>query len=812
MNLCTAVTLLPASAARDWKSGASNLMDVNSRPLNEVVVNLLPTPKASDGTHGGPNQRDSSGRYYLPGQAVRVGEGWLGSNGKDYGPAVRRWEEITGHPAPCPTEPGAKGNRRLSPAFSEWMMGLEPGWVTDIVTARNDALHVIGNGVVPRQAEAAFRFLMDDENWTEDMDDIEAVELNGPTKDQDRKPDKPRGKCTGCAFEYQLGTARTGEHKGELVIRKHNSRTGPGLCTGSQQPPEPTYEELEDAVRATAVARLSRDVVGVAPGGTPIVADPFMMPVPYAVPHDRTNAGDGGDQGVQPPQVHPGNGVSGVDGGAGPGRLRADQRERQVGDGAPADVSAMGGGDSREAVDRSPVQEHDLRGPGSPGSGDAVGEQPTGYGSGGIPQREEDALSAGAPVRRSEHAVRESGVRTDVSNLPRGSQSAVPAPQEDPFVSPGAASDIPESTVTVSGQPEPDRDSYGRYRIHGVSHTRATTFAKLGANTKAIEAWNERNVVRGLTLRPDLLMLANGLEVKKDRQSLNSIAAQAKDAAGSKVAANIGTAYHAFSERLDAGLLALGDIPPQYKPRVLQYLETITCAGLTTRPEWIERTTAVRADQVGAPLPVAGTLDRIFQLPDGSLVIGDLKTGSDLSYGEMEIEVQLALYAHGVNTHGLFDWNTKTWEDAGTWSANGVRTDIAIVVHLPADGDGCTLYVADIERGWRDAQRLGPLQASLKEKKRFRTLTAADLAPRPTVPAPVGRDEVSRVMALMNPVIEPPDSHWEHAKGLFSSAPDQAAIAQLYQLALDSGRFHTDQLAVLVGLGKDRLNELAKQR
>jgi hypothetical protein len=34
--------LLPTPAARDWKSGESNLIGTNSRPLNEVVVNLLP--------------------------------------------------------------------------------------------------------------------------------------------------------------------------------------------------------------------------------------------------------------------------------------------------------------------------------------------------------------------------------------------------------------------------------------------------------------------------------------------------------------------------------------------------------------------------------------------------------------------------------------------------------------------------------------------------------------------------------------------------------------------------------------------------
>ena len=41
---------LPTPAARDWKSGQSNLIGTNARPLNEVVeMGFLPTPLASDG-------------------------------------------------------------------------------------------------------------------------------------------------------------------------------------------------------------------------------------------------------------------------------------------------------------------------------------------------------------------------------------------------------------------------------------------------------------------------------------------------------------------------------------------------------------------------------------------------------------------------------------------------------------------------------------------------------------------------------------------------------------------------------------------
>lgn len=162
MNLRTAVTLLPTPAARDWKSGASNLLGTNSRPLNEVVVNLLPTPKASDGPHGGPNQRDTAGNYYLPGQAVRLDGQWVATNGTDYGPAIRRWEQVLGRPAPEPTEPGTKGNRRLSPAFVEWMMGADLGWVTgpDLGLSRSDQLKILGNGVVIHQAIHAYRALL----------------------------------------------------------------------------------------------------------------------------------------------------------------------------------------------------------------------------------------------------------------------------------------------------------------------------------------------------------------------------------------------------------------------------------------------------------------------------------------------------------------------------------------------------------------------------------------------------------------------------------------------------------------------------
>lgn len=72
-----------------------------------------------------------------------------------YGPAVERWEQIIGRPAPNPTDE----RRRLSPAFVEFMMGYPQGWVTDILDRRTDALRCLGNAVVPAQAEHALQLL-----------------------------------------------------------------------------------------------------------------------------------------------------------------------------------------------------------------------------------------------------------------------------------------------------------------------------------------------------------------------------------------------------------------------------------------------------------------------------------------------------------------------------------------------------------------------------------------------------------------------------------------------------------------------------
>jgi DNA (cytosine-5)-methyltransferase 1 len=146
--------------------------------LPSAVGKLLPTPRvASERTSRGALTRD--GHWSAPGlaQAVEMAEGILpreyeswdevqGNQAQDwreYEAAIRRQETAFGRPAPLPTEPGNKGQPRLSPRFVEWLMGLPDGWVTDVPgISRNDQLKALGNGVVPPQAAAATRAFLED--------------------------------------------------------------------------------------------------------------------------------------------------------------------------------------------------------------------------------------------------------------------------------------------------------------------------------------------------------------------------------------------------------------------------------------------------------------------------------------------------------------------------------------------------------------------------------------------------------------------------------------------------------------------------
>lgn len=179
--------LFPTPLSRDYKDGqAERIRDGKSQTdsvylavmhSGEVdyeafheTVELLPTPTTMEHREIKSKERIAEMRAKSPGGYrnlresvineidVTPDEAW----GK-FGQAILRWEIITGRKAPNPTEPdGRDGKHRLSPKFTEWMMGLPEGWITGVDLKRPEMLKCCGNGVVPQQAYLALQLLIGD--------------------------------------------------------------------------------------------------------------------------------------------------------------------------------------------------------------------------------------------------------------------------------------------------------------------------------------------------------------------------------------------------------------------------------------------------------------------------------------------------------------------------------------------------------------------------------------------------------------------------------------------------------------------------
>ena len=160
--------LIPTPTSRDYKDGQSEherdcvvQTDTVARAIFHSGEVLMPTSTAVDGNTVARSELDGND----PKHRLKVAAQVLARDKMEWGkfePAIRRWEQTLGRPAPLPTKPDGKdGAHRLSSLFTEWMMGLPEGWVTGVGLTRNEELKACGNGVVPQQAELALRVLLE---------------------------------------------------------------------------------------------------------------------------------------------------------------------------------------------------------------------------------------------------------------------------------------------------------------------------------------------------------------------------------------------------------------------------------------------------------------------------------------------------------------------------------------------------------------------------------------------------------------------------------------------------------------------------
>jgi hypothetical protein len=225
-----------------------------------------------------------------------------------------------------------------------------------------------------------------------------------------------------------------------------------------------------------------------------------------------------------------------------------------------------------------------------------------------------------------------------------------------------------------------------------VAYTRVSTLAKALDDLNNLMLWKQRKTAQGLLMRPDLMTrlsgaLATGKDSEADwptKRAFNDACREACEAAGASTGASAGTGFHSLTEAIDRG-----DEPMFVSAADQERLDAYRAA--TAQLTMLDIECFVVNDQVRA----AGTFDRLVRLPDGAVVVADLKSGKSEAAYPFATTVQIATYANGHRY------------DAETGARAPLHADLdtsrGLLIHLPPSG-GCTLYVLDLRIGWEAAQ------------------------------------------------------------------------------------------------------------
>ena len=317
------------------------------------------------------------------------------------------------------------------------------------------------------------------------------------------------------------------------------------------------------------------------------------------------------------------------------------------------------------------------------------------------------------------------------------------------FYGAGMAPDLIGETMTTTELSDPAAPTarreapmgkYGWYKLPDPGGSgsfelfpRVSTIARTLSDEFGLTAWKLRMAVKGVALRPDLIARAASADTTVDKGTLDKIVESALERAEAGAGANLGSAMHKFTERLDAGeSIASMGVPAQLVPDLEAYAAALKAHGFTVLPEYSERTV------VNPEHNHAGTWDRIVRDRDGRLYVLDLKTGKDLSYSWLEIAIQEALYSRA---RLMCSRDFLVYDPVPTTDQMK-----ALVLHLPIGTGRAQIYGVPIDKGYRAALVAMEVRAMRTEAKGWNWLL------KPESPADVLRlhlDRAETVEALM---------------------------------------------------------------
>lgn len=262
--------------------------------------------------------------------------------------------------------------------------------------------------------------------------------------------------------------------------------------------------------------------------------------------------------------------------------------------------------------------------------------------------------------------------------------------------------------IVVPGEPKP------------VAYTRFSSHGQCLEDRFGLEKWKIRTAGKGLANRTDLYAQVAACP-PEDSRRLDQLMEAALEAGGSSVGAGLGTALHEFTQNHDLGTSTLDEIPEPWRHDVAAYTAALKAHHLEIDQRLIE------IPLVHDDLRLAGTADRFYRRPDGTLICADIKTGKQIGDNPLAYIVQLAAYANSVR----YDIETGTRTPVGT-----VDLHRGLLVHLPAGRAECTIYEVDLEAGIELARLASAVRTQQKRRGLVSRVEPADGTPAaPTEPA-----------------------------------------------------------------------------
>lgn len=241
--------------------------------------------------------------------------------------------------------------------------------------------------------------------------------------------------------------------------------------------------------------------------------------------------------------------------------------------------------------------------------------------------------------------------------------------------------------------------------VNAEGYTRVSTLAGALDDKSSLIDWASANAMVGMVKDPSISAQIGSLASKYDnpwyvpegKKALKPLIKRAQEAGGSDRASGLGTSMHEFTEVIDEGRW------PEYAPTELvpwlhAYKETLADFEPLGTELFV----------VNDELKTAGSFDRVWRMPDGRVVVGDLKSGrSDSSY-PLKVSLQVACYANSQQ------YNQVTGERSPIHPDLDLTT--GLLIHAPILGGGkpeVKVYELDLVRG----MELARLAVSVREAR-----------------------------------------------------------------------------------------------